>query len=111
VKDEFLWGIICVKSNDSSKYRICTNIIDRKHVDFLLCNPKAVHPFLGIELDDNQMYDLGQKHQSLHTRYFVVQRSAKSGFDQGKRFWACSNCPKYNMGAGGEEIAGEVLKC
>ena len=29
-----------------------TNKIDRKHVDFLLCNPRAVRPFLGIELDD-----------------------------------------------------------
>lgn len=28
------------------------NKIDRKHVDFLLCDPKSVRPILGIELDD-----------------------------------------------------------
>ena len=47
-----LGDIFYVKSNDASKYRVYTNKIDRKHVDFLLCNPKAVRPFLGIELDD-----------------------------------------------------------
>lgn len=40
------------KSNDPSKFRIYTNKIDRKHVDFLLCHPKTVHPIVGIELDD-----------------------------------------------------------
>jgi len=47
-----LGDVFYVKSSDSSKYRIYTNKIDRKHVDFLLCNPKAMRPFLGIELDD-----------------------------------------------------------
>lgn len=28
------------------------NKIDRKHVDFLLCDPQTIHPILGIELDD-----------------------------------------------------------
>jgi hypothetical protein len=28
------------------------NRIDRKPVDFLLCNPKTMRPLLGIELDD-----------------------------------------------------------
>jgi hypothetical protein len=28
------------------------NKIDRKHVDFLLCDPQTVRPILGIELDD-----------------------------------------------------------
>ena len=56
------WAIICpkvslgdlfyVKSIDPSKYRTYTNKIDRKHVDFLLCDPKTVKPLLGIELDD-----------------------------------------------------------
>jgi hypothetical protein len=40
------------KSSDPSKYRIFTNKIDRKHVDFLLCDPKTVQPIVGIELDD-----------------------------------------------------------
>ena len=41
-----------VKSNDRSKFRTLTNKIDRKHVDFLLCDPKTVRPLVGIELDD-----------------------------------------------------------
>ncbi len=56
------WALICpkvalgdlfyVKSSDPSQYRTSTNKIDRKHVDFLLCDPKTVRPLLGIELDD-----------------------------------------------------------
>src|SRR5574341_615001 len=55
------WALICpkvglddifyVKSSDPSEYRTCTNKIDRKHIDFLLCDPKTVQPLLGIELD------------------------------------------------------------
>ena len=47
-----LGDLFYVKSKDSSKYRTYTNKIDRKHVDFLLCDPKTVEPLLGIELDD-----------------------------------------------------------
>ena len=47
-----LSDLFYVKSNDPSKYRTYTNKIDRKHVDFLLCDPKTVRPLLGIELDD-----------------------------------------------------------
>ncbi|MGB8648167.1 MAG: DUF2726 domain-containing protein [Anaerolineae bacterium] len=56
------WAIVCpkvalgdlffAKSGDASKYRTYTNKIDRKHIDFLLCDPKTVRPLLGIELDD-----------------------------------------------------------
>jgi hypothetical protein len=44
--------IFWVQSNDPSQFRTYTNKIDRKHVDFLLCNPKTIQPILGIELDD-----------------------------------------------------------
>src|SRR5687768_4730922 len=47
-----LGDLFYANSNDGSKYRIYTNKIDRKHVDFLLCDPKTVRPILGIELDD-----------------------------------------------------------
>jgi len=47
-----LADLFYVKSNDPSKFRTYTNKIDRKHVDFLLCDPKTVKPILGIELDD-----------------------------------------------------------
>jgi len=41
------------KGDDASKYRIYTNKIDRKHVDFLLCDPATMRPLVGIELDDS----------------------------------------------------------
>jgi hypothetical protein len=47
-----LADVFYTKSSDPSKYRIYTNKIDRKHIDFLLCHPKTVRPIVGIELDD-----------------------------------------------------------
>jgi len=148
-----LGDIFYVKSSDASQYRVYTNKIDRKHVDFLLCNPKAVRPFLGIELDDKShkredrqdrdkfvgqvfaaagiplvrvpvqhSYSL-QEVQAVLQPYIqldatqplpadddakqswttphcskcgaeMVRRAAKSGPNQGKRFWGCSNYPK-----------------
>lgn len=38
-----------VRPNENQGYR---NKIDRKHVDFLLCDPKTMYPAVGIELDD-----------------------------------------------------------
>ncbi len=38
-----------VRPNENLGY---LNKIDRKHVDFLLCDPKTMHPTVGIELDD-----------------------------------------------------------
>jgi len=37
------------RPHENAGYR---NKIDRKHVDFLLCNPKTLHPVFAIELDD-----------------------------------------------------------
>lgn len=47
-----LRDLFYVKSNDRSEFRIYTNKIDRKHVDFLICDPITLRPLLGIELDD-----------------------------------------------------------
>ena len=47
-----LGDVFYAKSSDPGKYRTYTNKIDRKHVDFLLCDPRTVRPILGIELDD-----------------------------------------------------------
>lgn len=47
-----LGDLFFMKSDDRSKFRTLTNKIDRKHVDFLLCDPKTVRPLVGIELDD-----------------------------------------------------------
>lgn len=47
-----LADVFCAKSRDYGEYRTYTNKIDRKHVDFLLCEPGTVRPLAGIELDD-----------------------------------------------------------
>ncbi len=41
------------KGDDASRWRIYTNKIDRKHVDFLLCDSATMQPLVGIELDDS----------------------------------------------------------
>lgn len=38
------------RPNENQSYR---NKIDRKHVDFLLCDPTTMKPLCGIELDDS----------------------------------------------------------
>jgi hypothetical protein len=47
-----LSDLFYAKTGDYGKNRSYTNRIDRKHVDFLLCDPKTLKPILGIELDD-----------------------------------------------------------
>lgn len=56
------WALICPKvslgdlfyaqTGDSGRNRSYRNKIDRKHVDFLLCDPQTARPLVGIELDD-----------------------------------------------------------
>jgi len=56
------WAVVCPKvslgdlffaqTGDYGQNRSWMNRIDRKHVDFLLCDPKTMRPLLGIELDD-----------------------------------------------------------
>ena len=56
------WALVCPKvslgdlfyarSSDPREHRTYTNKIDRKHIDFLLCDPQTAKPVLGIELDD-----------------------------------------------------------
>jgi len=47
-----LGDVFYARSSDPSEFRTATNRIDRKHVDFLLCEPGTVRPLMGIELDD-----------------------------------------------------------
>lgn len=47
-----LSDLFYAKTGDFGKNRTYTNKIDRKHVDFLLCDSKTLKPILGIELDD-----------------------------------------------------------
>lgn len=56
------WALVCPKvslgdlfyarSSNPREHRTYTNKIDRKHIDFLLCDPLTAKPILGIELDD-----------------------------------------------------------
>jgi hypothetical protein len=147
-----LGDLFFVKSSDASKYRSYTNKIDRKHIDFLLCDPKTGHPIIGIELDDKShqqsnrlardefvgnvfeaaklpLIRIPVKHAYSTTElavllgpYFgkpetipqspqvapisdkpprcpkcgseMVLRTAKSGANQGERFWGCPNFPR-----------------
>ena len=47
-----LGDLFFVASQDSAEYRAYMNKIDRKHVDFLLCDANTMRPAAGIELDD-----------------------------------------------------------
>jgi len=47
-----LGDLFFAKTGDPRQNRICLNRIDRKHVDFLLCEPKTLRPRVAIELDD-----------------------------------------------------------
>jgi len=47
-----LSDLFYTKTGDYGKNRSYLNRIDRKHVDFLLCDAKTLQPILGIELDD-----------------------------------------------------------
>ena len=40
------------QTGDARRNRAVSNRIDRKHVDFLLCDSSTLRPVLGIELDD-----------------------------------------------------------
>lgn len=55
-------AVICPKVNlhdlffvpkNTPDFRSHRNRIDRKHVDFLLCDPNTMRPLAGIELDDS----------------------------------------------------------
>src|SRR5262245_9391460 len=45
-----LGDVFWVNLSDKSKFRAYRNKIDRKHVDFLLCDSMTMHPLVGIEL-------------------------------------------------------------
>lgn len=47
-----LADLFFVATGDHRMNRALTNRVDRKHVDFLLCDLKTARPLLGIELDD-----------------------------------------------------------
>jgi predicted RNA-binding Zn-ribbon protein involved in translation (DUF1610 family) len=147
-----LGDLFYVKSSDNSKYRTYTNKIDRKHIDYLLCDPKTVRPIVGIELDDksHQRRDRQERDEFVEKVFSaaklplvrvparrtysvselnallqaysdkkempaapvpaakaenfkqlcpkcgseMILRTAKSGANQGEKFWGCSNFPQ-----------------
>lgn len=91
------WALVCpkvslgdvfyVRSSDASLFRTYTNRIDRKHVDFLLCDPKTLKPMAGIELDDKshrredrQERDQFVEHVFAAAQLPLVRLSAKHGY-------------------------------
>lgn len=48
-----LADLFFVESGDARSNRALLNRIDRKHVDFLLCDPATMRPRVAIELDDS----------------------------------------------------------
>jgi hypothetical protein len=79
------WAVVCPKvslgdllfaqTGDYSQNRSWMNRVDRKHVDFLLCDPKTMRPLLGIELDDasHQQPDRAERDQFVE-RVFAAAR-------------------------------------
>ena len=85
-----LGDLFFVATGDHRENRALANRIDRKHVDFLLCDPKTVRPVLGIELDDKS-HDRPERktRDELVGRVFVaaglplVRIPVKSGYAPG----------------------------
>lgn len=48
-----LGEVFAVEVEDKAHVRAYRNKIDRKHIHFLLCDPKSLRPVLGIELTDH----------------------------------------------------------
>ena len=75
------WAIIFIKvslgdlfyaqTGDWKKNQGYRNKIDRKHVDFLLCDPQTVKPILGIELDDKSHQREDRKKRDEFVRWRV----------------------------------------
>lgn len=84
-----LSDLFYAKTGDFGKNRSYTNRIDRKHVDFLLCDPKTLKPILGIELDDksHQRADRQERddfvnHVFLAAKLPLIHISVQRGYSQ-----------------------------
>jgi hypothetical protein len=65
--------LLPAKVKDYNAFRTYTNKIDRKHVDYLLCDPQTVRPLLGVELDDgNHQRSDRQKRDSFVDQVFTA---------------------------------------
>lgn len=70
-----LGDVFYVGSRDPSLFRAYTNKIDRKHIDFLLCDSKTMRPLMGIELDDksHQRADRQERDEFVKEVFQVAQ--------------------------------------
>lgn len=76
-------AIVCPKVNladiffvaNSDQKQSHRNKIDRKHVDFLVCDPNTLQPLLGVELDDASH----QRQNRIERDEFVNQVFAAAG--------------------------------
>jgi hypothetical protein len=94
------WADVCPKVNlgdlffasckNFGQRQSYTNKINRKHVDFLLCDPKTAKPMVGIELDDKSHNQQKRQERDLFVEQvfgkanlplerFSVQHSYKTG--------------------------------
>ena len=70
-----LGDLFFAKTGDHRQNRISTNKIDRKHIDFLLCEPKTLRPLFGVELDDkSHAREDRQKRDSFVDGVFVAAK-------------------------------------
>jgi predicted RNA-binding Zn-ribbon protein involved in translation (DUF1610 family) len=105
-----LSDLFYAKTGDYSKNRSYMNRIDRKHVDFLLCNPQTLQPFLCIELDDksHQRADRQERDDfvnhvfeaaNLPLLHFPVQRSYSQSELKSKLSTYLPSVQRHNEGA------------
>lgn len=59
-----------------SEWQTAFNRINKKHIDFILCNPENLYPILLIELDDNSHQQEKQKERDT----FVEKLYEKTGY-------------------------------
>lgn len=64
------------KGLTKSEWQAAFNRVNKKHIDFILCNPENLYPVLLIELDDNSHQQEKQKQRD----EFVEKLYQKTGY-------------------------------
>lgn len=64
------------KGLNNSEWQTAFNRINKKHIDFILCNPENLYPLLLIELDDSSHQQEKQKERDA----FVKSLYEKTGY-------------------------------
>lgn len=115
-----LSDLFYAKTGEHGKNRAYTNRIDRKHVDFLLCDAKTLEPILGIELDDKshqradrQERDNFVNHVFEAAKLPLLHVSVRQGYSQSELKTRLSQClsEKAIKNEGTENPAPRCPKC